>query len=56
VGTTHGAGSFEAGVVEGPRAKARCGLGGLMECQSCGAVGAAVAGMRHRNCLWVCLT
>lgn len=32
------------------------GLGGLMECQSCGAVGATVAGVHHRNCLWFALT
>jgi hypothetical protein len=31
------------------------GLGGLMECQSCGTVGATVANMRHRNCLWLSL-
>jgi hypothetical protein len=28
------------------------GLGGLLECQSCGSVGAEVRGIRHRNCLW----
>lgn len=28
------------------------GLGGLLECQSCGSVGANVNGIRHRNCLW----
>src|SRR5262249_2556725 len=32
------------------------GLGGLLECQSCGIVGATVAHMRHRNCLWLSLT
>jgi hypothetical protein len=28
------------------------GLGGLIECQSCGSVAARVADIRHRNCLW----
>ena len=32
------------------------GLGGLMECQSCGAVDATLHGMRHRNCLWLGLS
>jgi hypothetical protein len=27
-------------------------LGGLMECQSCGVVGATLNTIRHRNCLW----
>jgi hypothetical protein len=31
------------------------GLGGLLECQSCGVVGATVPNMRHRNCLWLSL-
>lgn len=29
------------------------GLGGLLECQACGAVGATPTSMRHRNCLWL---
>jgi hypothetical protein len=32
------------------------GLGGLMECQSCGAVGSAPKHIRHRNCLWSTLS
>ena len=28
------------------------GLGGLIECQGCGAVDATLMQMRHRNCLW----
>ena len=28
------------------------GLGGLMECRSCGSVGALPKDIRHRNCLW----
>jgi hypothetical protein len=28
------------------------GLGGLMECQSCERVGARLADIRHKNCLW----
>jgi hypothetical protein len=32
------------------------GLGGLMECQGCGAVGADAMGMRHQNCLLSALT
>lgn len=28
------------------------GLGGLIECQSCGAVGAVLKNIRYRNCLW----
>jgi len=28
------------------------GLGGLMECQGCGSVGADARVIRHRNCLW----
>ena len=28
------------------------GLGGLMECPSCGSVGATSTSIRHRNCLW----
>ena len=31
------------------------GLGGRMECQSCGSVGAALKDIRHRNCLWASL-
>jgi hypothetical protein len=31
------------------------GLGGLLECQSCGAVGTTVTTMGHRNCLWLFL-
>jgi hypothetical protein len=32
------------------------GLGGLMECQGCGAIGATVGNVRHRNCLWFALS
>jgi hypothetical protein len=28
------------------------GLGGLMECQGCEAVGIDAQRIRHRNCLW----
>ena len=28
------------------------GLGGLVECQCCGTVGATPSSIRHRNCLW----
>jgi hypothetical protein len=31
------------------------GLGSLLECQGCGAVGATPPSMRHRNCLWAAL-
>jgi hypothetical protein len=31
------------------------GLGGLLECQGCGSVGAPVTAIRHRNCLWAAL-
>jgi hypothetical protein len=31
------------------------GLGGLIECQSCGVVGATSTAIRHRNCLWFAL-
>jgi hypothetical protein len=31
------------------------GLGGLIECQSCGVVGATLTNIRHRNCLWFAL-
>jgi hypothetical protein len=31
------------------------GLGGLVECQGCGSVGATLATIRHRNCLWATL-
>src|SRR5437868_3194633 len=29
------------------------GLGGLMECQRCGRVGARLGDIRHRNCIWL---
>jgi hypothetical protein len=32
------------------------GLGGLMECQGCGAVGVDALHIGHRNCLWRSLT
>jgi hypothetical protein len=32
------------------------GLGGLLECQGCGAVGPDAKSMRHRNCFWFSLT
>src|SRR5262245_3898526 len=28
------------------------GLGGFLECPSCGSVGATSTSIRHRNCLW----
>jgi hypothetical protein len=33
------------------RPKRVAGLGGLMECQSCGSIGTTLM-LRHRNCLW----
>ena len=35
--------------------KRMAGLGGLLECQSCGSVATAFASIRHRNCLWMAL-
>jgi hypothetical protein len=32
------------------------GLGGLMECRGCGAVGVDALRIGHRNCLWRSLT
>jgi hypothetical protein len=32
------------------------GLGGLAQCQSCGAIGPGVGQIRHRNCLWLGLS
>jgi len=29
------------------------GLGGLLECQGCGSVGATLVSIRHRNCVWM---
>jgi hypothetical protein len=29
------------------------GLGGLLECQSCGSVASTLVSIRHRNCLWM---
>jgi hypothetical protein len=35
--------------------KRAAGLGGLIECQGCGSVGAPFIAIRHRNCLWAAL-
>jgi hypothetical protein len=36
--------------------KRAAGLGGLLQCPSCGSVGADITGIRHRNCLWSALS
>lgn len=42
-------------VLKVPEPKPVAGLGGLMECQGCGAIGSAPHPMSHANCLWASL-